>query len=44
VSNCYFDSSDCTGFPKTDTLTCIECLTQGGMSWLDFSGCHTTCP
>jgi hypothetical protein len=43
VSNCY-DSSNCSGFPKTDTLTCIECLTQGGMSWLDFSGCHTTCP
>ena len=39
------DSSDCTGFPKTDTLTCVECLVrQGGMSWLDGSGCHTTCP
>ena len=34
-SNC-FDSSDCTGFPKTDTLTCVECLVRhGGMSWLD---------
>jgi hypothetical protein len=43
VANC-FASSDCTGFPKTDTLTCVECLTQGGMSWLDGSGCHTTCP
>ena len=42
-SNC-FDSSDCTGFPKTDTLTCVACLTQGGMSWQDGSGCHTTCP
>jgi hypothetical protein len=43
VANCY-DSSDCTGFPKTDTLTCVACLTQGGNSWLDGSGCHTTCP
>jgi hypothetical protein len=43
VSNCY-GSSNCTGFPKTSTLTCVECLTQGGMSWLDGSGCHTTCP
>ncbi len=44
VSNCYFNSN-CSGFPKTVTLTCFDCLvTQGGMSSLDFSGCHTTCP
>jgi hypothetical protein len=44
-ANCYFDSTNCTGFPKTVTLTCVECLQgQGGMSWLDGSGCHTTCP
>jgi hypothetical protein len=43
VSNC-FASSDCTGFPKTNTLTCVDCLTQGGNSWQDGSGCHTTCP
>ena len=23
-----FDSSDCTGFPKTETLTCFECLVR----------------
>ena len=45
LANCYFNSSDCTGFAKTVTLTCIDCLvTQGGTSFLDFSGCHTTCP
>jgi hypothetical protein len=45
LSNCYFNSTDCTGFPKTDTLTCFDCLVRsGGTSWLDFSGCHTTCP
>ena len=39
------DSTDCTGFPKTDTLTCFDCLVrESGMSWLDGSGCHTTCP
>jgi hypothetical protein len=27
------------------TLTCFDCFVRhGGMSWLDFSGCHTTCP
>ena len=42
-SNC-FASSDCTGFPKSDTLTCVDVFTTGGNSWLDGSGCHTTCP
>ncbi len=42
-SNC-FASSDCSGLPKSDTLTCIECLHEGGNSWLNGSGCHTTCP
>jgi hypothetical protein len=43
-ANCFFNSSDCTGLPKTETLTCFECLvSQGAMSWLDGAGCHTTC-
>ncbi len=43
-ANCFFDSSDCSGLPKTDTLTCFDCLVrQGAMSWLDEAGCHTTC-
>jgi len=32
-------------FAKTVMLDCFDCLVgHGGMSWLDFSGCHTTCP
>jgi hypothetical protein len=44
-ANCFLDNSNCSGLPNLSTLTCIDCLvTQGGMSWLDAAGCHTTCP
>jgi N-acetylneuraminic acid mutarotase len=43
VANCYA-SSNCTGYPKTVELNCVDCLMSGGQSWLDGSGCHTTCP
>jgi len=44
-ANCFLDNSNCSGLPSLSTLACIDCLvTQGGMSWLDAAGCHTTCP